>query len=285
MSEAFKTVLILSILGTLLILPLLAIKPITSKKFSARWQYFIWIAVMFFMLIPVYKIIPAKEVKVHYNSQPNTHVIPIVPYESTLNQPSEPSQLPITSDKPNDFPDPSAIPSKNKNAIVLNIPECVAYIWFFGVCIGLAVATVSYVSYLTKKKKRSVTVTGNPTFEQTKNELSIKRSIRIRITDNHCSPMLVGLFFPVIYIPRGEISDENLRMMFLHELTHYKRKDLFFKWLSLFVNVLHWFNPFAYLLCANLSEACEMSCDMTVTQKMSDSEQKTYMKTILDLVE
>ena len=105
------------------------------------------------------------------------------------------------------------------------------------------------------------------------------------MTSDHCSPMLVGTFFPVIYIPQNEISDKNLRMIFLHELTHYKRKDLFFKWLSLFVNALHWFNPFAYLLCYNLSEACEISCDMAVTEKMSDSEQKTYMKTILDLVE
>ena len=76
-----------------------------------------------------------------------------------------------------------------------------------------------------------------------------------------------------------------MRMVFLHELTHYKRKDLLIKWLSLFVNAVHWFNPLAYLLCANVSEACEVSCDMEVTKNMSDEEQKVYMKTILDLVE
>ena len=76
-----------------------------------------------------------------------------------------------------------------------------------------------------------------------------------------------------------------MRMVFLHELTHYKRKDLMIKWFSIFVNAVHWFNPLAYLLCANISESCEVSCDMAVTKNMSDIEQKIYMKTILDLVE
>ena len=65
----------------------------------------------------------------------------------------------------------------------------------------------------------------------------------------------------------------------------YKRKDLIIKWFALFVNAVHWFNPLSYLLSANLSEACEVSCDMEVTKNMNDEEQKLYMKTILELVE
>ena len=62
-------------------------------------------------------------------------------------------------------------------------------------------------------------------------------------------------------------------------------KDLIIKWFALFVNSVHWFNPLSYILCANLSEACEVSCDMEVTKNMNDEEQKLYMKTILELVE
>ncbi len=97
--------------------------------------------------------------------------------------------------------------------------------------------------------------------------------------------MLVGAFFPAIYIPCREIPDENMRMVLLHELTHYKRKDLFVKWLSVFANAAHWFNPLAYILRANIAEACEVSCDMEVTKNMSADEQKLYMQTIIDLVE
>lgn len=295
MSEIFKTTLILSVLGTLLTLPLLAIKPITSKRFPAIWQYFIWIAVMLSMLVPIYKIVPTKEPEIQIGTQQDnpTYVIPIVPVKSTLSQPEQafqPSDVPLESESENTTaahrtPEPSNIQSEHKPDFQLNIPEYVAYIWFSGVCIGLTVIMVSYAVYLRKRRKNSVEITNNIILEQAKKELNIKRNIRIRMTSDPCSPMLVGILFPVIYIPCSELSDENLKMVFLHELTHYKRRDLAFKWLSLFVNVLHWFNPFAYLLCANLSEACEISCDMAVTKKMSDSEQKLYMKTILDLVE
>lgn len=82
-----------------------------------------------------------------------------------------------------------------------------------------------------------------------------------------------------------KISDNNMRMVLLHELTHYKRKDLLVKWFAILVNAVHWFNPLCYLACAALSEACEVSCDMSATKNMSEDEQKLYMQTILNLVE
>lgn len=82
-----------------------------------------------------------------------------------------------------------------------------------------------------------------------------------------------------------KISDNNMRMVLLHELTHYKRKDLLVKWFAVLVNAVHWFNPLCYLACTALSEACEVSCDMSVTKNMSEDEQKLYMQTILNLVE
>lgn len=125
----------------------------------------------------------------------------------------------------------------------------------------------------------------NSVFEETKNELKIKRKIRVRISNNLASPMLVGTFFPVIYIPENNIDVQELKMVFRHELTHYRRGDLFYKWVSLFVNTIHWFNPLAYLLSANISEACEVSCDMAVIKDMSEESRNFYMKTILDLAE
>lgn len=122
-------------------------------------------------------------------------------------------------------------------------------------------------------------------FEDIKRELNVKRRIKIRMSPDVGSPLLVGVFLPVVYIPCKEIPNENMRMVLLHELTHYRRKDLLIKWLSIFVNAVHWFNPLAYLLCANVGQACEVSCDMEVTKSITEAEQKLYMKTILDLAE
>jgi len=275
MYELFKTVLILSLFGFGITALLLCLKPITAKKFPAKWQYYVWVAVLFSMIIPVYKLIPEKEAQ----------KLPLVPQNQVTVQ--EAPQITIESpgeitleDTP--MPEPAATtrtPQRMKNMNIL------AHIWLLGMGAYLLVVIISYLVYVNRKRKNAVTIEDNSLLHEVKQELKIKRKIKTRISGDYDSPMLVGVLFPVIYLPRKEIPAENLRMVYLHELTHYKRKDLLIKWLSLFVNAVHWFNPLAYLLCSNVSESCEVSCDMQVTKNMSDTEQKVYMKTILDLVE
>ena len=274
MFELFKTVLILSLFGFGITALLLCLKPITAKKFPAKWQYYVWIAVLLSMIIPAYKLILKKEAqkislisqnRIEQQAQPQTQDNP---------------ETVIIEETPIEYREVNLTPK-----LQIRLLDLLAYIWFFGACIYLIVVIGSYVVYLIRKRKNAVAITDNATLNEVKKELKIKRRIKIRMSPDIQSPMLVGVLFPVIYIPCREIPNENMRMVFLHELTHYKRKDLLIKWLSLFVNAVHWFNPLAYLLCANLSESCEVSCDMAVTRNMSEREQKIYMKTILELVE
>ena len=279
MSEIFKTILILSALGSVLIIPLLILKPYISRRISGSLQYCLWIAVMLSMLLPVYKLIPLSKTTI----TATPYVIPIVPTDNTLTHHNQAPQQSITQSNEST---PAPVTEQTlKTNFHLNTPDFLAYIWIFGMSIYLITISFSYIIYLTKNRKNSVTLNQNPILDKAKETLNIKRQIRVRMSPEVRSPMLVGVLLPTVYIPCREIPDENLQMVFLHELTHLKRKDLVIKWLSIFTNAAHWFNPFAYLLCANLSEACEISCDMAVTKKMSNEEQKTYIKTILELVE
>ena len=274
MYNLFKTVLILSLFGFGITAVLLCLKPITAKKFPAKWQYYVWIAVLLSMIIPAYKLIPKKEAqKISLISQNRIE-------QQVQPQTQDNPETVIIEETPIEYREVNLTPK-----LQIRLLDLLAYIWFFGACIYLSVVIGSYVVYLIRKRKNAVAITDNAALNEVKKELKIKRQIKIRMSPDIQSPMLVGVLIPIIYIPCREIPDENMRMIFLHELTHYKRKDLLFKWLSLFVNAVHWFNPLAYMLCANLSEACEVSCDMAVTRNMSEREQKIYMKTILELVE
>ena len=275
MFELFKTVLILSLFGFGITALLLCLKPITAKKFPAKWQYYIWIAVLLSMIIPTYKLITKQEAQ----------KIPLIPQNEIMQQeaPQEFEKMPetvIIEETPIEYREVNLTPK-----FQIRLLDLIAYIWFFGICLFLLVVVSSYILYITHRRRKAIILTDNAVLDEVKKELKIKRHIKIRMSSDIQSPMLVGVLFPIIYIPCREIPDENMRMVFLHELTHYKRKDLLIKWLSLFVNAVHWFNPLVYLLCTNVSEACEVSCDMAVTKNMSDTEQKIYMKTILDLVE
>ena len=275
MSELFETVLILSLFGFGVTSVLLCLKPITTKKFPAKWQYYVWIAVLLTMIIPTYKLIPEREVqRIQYMTQIETPATEIEINEVPEQTPESPVAPPITEREITVTQD-----------VKIKVLDLLAIIWICGTGIFLIVVLMSYIIYIMRRRKNAVSMEGNSVLLEAKRELKIRRKIRVRMSPDVGSPMLVGVFFPVVYMPCKEIPHDMMRLVFLHELTHYKRKDLVIKWFALFVNAVHWFNPLSYLLSANLSEACEVSCDMEVTKNMNDEEQKLYMKTILELVE
>ncbi len=50
-------------------------------------------------------------------------------------------------------------------------------------------------------------------------------------------------------------------MIFLHELNHYKRKDIIIKAFGLIINAIHWFNPLVYMLLKEMNKYCEYTID------------------------
>ena len=275
MYDVFKTVLILSLFGFGITALLLLLKPITAKKLPARWQYCVWIIVLISMVFPAYKLIPKKEAqKLSIVPQNQTVQTTVQPHEET-----HPDTV-VTYDTPIEYREVNLSPK-----IQIRLFDLIAYIWGAGVLIFSLVVMISYFRFLCRKNKNAVKISDNKIFSEVKKELKIKRHIRLKASSDIGSPMLVGILFPTVYIPCREIPDNNMRMVLLHELTHYKRKDLLVKWFAILVNAVHWFNPLCYLACAALSEACEVSCDMSATKNMSEYEQKLYMQTILNLVE
>ena len=275
MYDIFKTVLILSLFGFVITALLLLLKPITARKLPARWQYCVWVAVLISMVFPAYKLIPKREAQ----------KLSIVPQNQTVQaevqqqEENKPDTV-ITYDAPIEYREVNLSPK-----IQIRLFDLIAYIWCAGALIFLLVVIISYFRFLCRKNKSSVKISDNVIFSEVKKELKIKRHIRLKASSDTGSPMLVGVLFTTVYVPCREIPDDNMRMVLLHELTHYKRKDLLVKWFAVLVNAVHWFNPLCYLACAALSEACEVSCDMAVTKNMSEDEQKLYMQTILNLVE
>lgn len=273
MYDVFKTVLILSLFGFGITALLLLLKPITAKRLPARWQYCVWIILLISMVFPAYKLIPKKEAqKLSIVPQNQTVQTTVQPHEET-----HPDTV-VTYDTPIEYREVNLSPK-----ISIRLFDLIAYIWGAGVLIFLLVVIISYFRFLYRNSKNSVKISDSKFFSEVKKELKIKKHIRLKASSDIGSPILVGVLFPTVYIPCREIPDDNMRMVLLHELTHYKRKDLLIKWFAILVNAVHWFNPLCYLACANLSEACEVSCDMSVTKNMSEDEQKLYMQTILNL--
>ena len=110
----------------------------------------------------------------------------------------------------------------------------------------------------------------------------IKKPIEICTNPLISSPLLIGFFHPCIVLPNVNVSEKDFRYIVLHELTHYRRRDMFYKWLVQLTVCLHWFNPLVYFMEHEIIKACEFSCDEAVLAKIGYDKAGDYGKTLLD---
>lgn len=102
------------------------------------------------------------------------------------------------------------------------------------------------------------------------------RGPRLLVSAHVGCPMLLGLTHPCILLPSGKYPQPMLEGALRHELAHWRRHDLWLKWLGAAVACLHWFNPAVWWLQRQLSRACELACDEAVVQNRSRAERIRY---------
>lgn len=95
------------------------------------------------------------------------------------------------------------------------------------------------------------------------------------------TPVLVGLLRPAVYLPAGALEGPELGYALRHELVHWRRHDLLYKWVLMGAACLHWFNPAVWLLVRMAEQDCELSCDQAAVQSFSLDERAGYGKMLL----
>ncbi len=94
-----------------------------------------------------------------------------------------------------------------------------------------------------------------------RNPLKLQQSYRAKV------PYIVGIFRPKVILPVGEYSTEELEFIFMHEIMHYKQKDVLLKRLAVFICVTNFYNPCAWLLLKQIQRWSEYACDYRVCEK------------------
>jgi len=99
------------------------------------------------------------------------------------------------------------------------------------------------------------------------------------------SPFLVGLWHPAIVLPADElISDESsVRAVLLHELTHWRRRDLWWNLVARIIGTVLWPQPLLWIVGRETERVAEEVCDLAVVQ--GGCEAKDYARCLLDLSE
>lgn len=115
-------------------------------------------------------------------------------------------------------------------------------------------------------------------------QAGIKRPVELYTNGLISSPLLLGFFRPRIVLPSTDLTPTDLENTLLHELSHYKHRDMFYKWLVQLVICLHWFNPFVYLMGREVGRACELACDEAVIMALDPQGRRAYGDTLLNAI-
>lgn len=111
--------------------------------------------------------------------------------------------------------------------------------------------------------------------------------IPIILTDTVPQPAILGFTQPLLLLPTSSsaLTDDQLRMVMLHELAHVKRWDVLANWCLLFVRTFCWWNPVYWLADARYRSLREQACDAFVLSKLPSNLRRAYGELLISLAD
>lgn len=281
----------LSLMGSVLACMILLVKNLFKTKFSARWHYYVWALLLIRLIIPfapehdlsIFNLFkPVVEwVNPQYSAsednKTNAALVPDIAMPTIPSTPAAGLESPPVTNVPGTI------------ETYFSLEDVIGLLWIAGILIMAFAVIGANFRFSLRLRKRvqyqdAVTIS---ILDSCRKKLGIKTSVPILLDPKIASPLLFGLIRPVILTSKDmiqKLSDEEKRYVFLHELTHYKRKDIFVNWITAIIKCVYWFNPILWYACLRIKEDCEFSCDESVLGLLDPIEYKRYGQTILSLV-
>jgi beta-lactamase regulating signal transducer with metallopeptidase domain len=256
-SNLFVRAISLSISGSLIAIIILIISPKIKFKLSNTWQYYIWLAVILRMILPY-----APKISLmggFYQLLDNNSQILNAAADISTNETFE------------------------------MIIQYIGFVWLIAVSLLIAKKVTSYLVY-TRSIRANLVEIADPSVKQIYNqvcyEMCIETNIGLYSHKRISSPMLIGFFKPCVVLPEAMLqTTEGLKYIFMHELSHHKRKDFLYKWLIQIISCVYFFNPIIYMVKKKIIDYCEFSCDESVIKRLDNHGKAAYGSALIESLE
>lgn len=270
-----QTILIMSATGSIIALLLFALKPIVKNHLPKNTQYYLWVLVLVAFLVPfsTFVSLPFATPMTAVQEVIDQNIIATDERYEKIAQ--EQHNKPFESLQTNEQ---AKIIYENKQwdyNRLLTIP----------ISCGITIFLISIFQYLSFCRKLY-----HQRIPAKENEIAMLNQLHTGKRKPHLyrnglapTPMLIGMFSPIIYLPNRDYSDMQLKNILLHELTHLQRCDVVIKWIASIVVYIHWFNPVAYLVRREIDKVCELACDEAVITNLDIEGKQSYGNTLIEV--
>lgn len=288
MNELFKTIVQSTFYASVIGVFILLIKVIFKNKLTPKWIHLIWMLLIIKLIFPFG---PQSSFSI-FNKIENKNIIytDMSKNKSDINKPVHKTEN-ISTDKDS---------NKNIENIEINNPIMpiektsinnnlsLSHIWMT-VCLGFIILfSFSYILLIKNLRKNQISLDLRlkNLFFKSKQKMNIKSDIRLILSDTIRSPAIMGVFKPTIVLPLSilDLEDKELEYIFLHELSHFKRKDNVMNYVLIVLQSIHWFNPFIWYLFRHIREDIELATDEKVLSSLEHNEYNDYGITLLNVI-
>lgn len=290
MNAWLMMLLSLSFSGAAMAALLLAAARLFGRKLGQKWQYYIWLLVVFRLLLPVAAPVNLaaslvegyKTLEIRYQDA-GAASLPEGGGEYTGSQGFAGSGQPAMPGHTQ--ADTSGMPAITDDTI--GEAGLQRQLKLSAAGLLMAVSFLISAGLLGKKMwryRRAVCLmraqrVSPEVFEETFDRACLTCGIRRRpeliVSPISVSPVAFGVLHPSVLMPENFPLDKAY-YAFCHELTHIRRRDSLYKWAVELTVSMHWFNPMVYVLRKETERACELSCDETVVQSWNEKEKRAY---------
>lgn len=261
----FLTTALLSIAGSTAYILLKLLTVASGDRLSQNWRYHSITAVSLLFVLPLHKL---------WALIPIPHRV--LPSVIAISGNSDPVYTPSSSIATSELP--LQVGPTNGGVDWKLVIEQAAVLWML-VAVGLILWNVwRLLHYRRQFEQASNEVNGHlrQIAQKAARLAGVTNEVRLLASPLVQSPMLVGFFRPTIVLPSEHLPDSDAQFILTHELTHFRRRDLWKKFLVNMIQCIHWLNPIVYLLNRDFAYWLETSCDEEVVSSLNYVQRKEY---------
>ena len=283
----------MSIVGSILGMTILCITKLFDSKLSAKTKCFMWLIPLLFLMMPVNRIqiTTTKDLGIASVMTKLENSLNDVPMAQEMNMQLGSEQ--IKNDSINtsvlekeENTENSKISGTNQT---ITIYEILPILWVLGMSMSAIMLLLGNI-LLNRRVNKALKLEDSTVrliLMKCKRRLQITKKIEIRLHSRNVSPCIYGIRTPKILVSEEFLqnSSEVIENVFLHELSHYKRKDMLTNYILLMMTAIHWFNPLVYGFFKKIRQEMELATDEIALSRMEEQEKKQYGRTLIDLLQ
>ena len=169
----------------------------------------------------------------------------------------------------------------DETSFYITLSQALFIIWLTGAVISLIRETVGYIRLKISVKRYARKCDNGELLLLLEEECKLKKVPAVMIYKLSSTPFAMGIFHPVILLPKETCTAEESRLILRHELEHIRRRDIAVKLIMVFFRCLNWFDPIAYMLCRRSFEDMEIAVDESITKDLDNKDKRIYSELIV----